>query len=223
VIAPASSLTRSRHRGERGLTLIELIVSMALTAVLAGAIAAVFAIGLRLLGPGGPTDRLSGAHDLMVFEQTLGKDGSRAACVQVGATKKGSCANGYIQVSGCANYSTLACFGWPQVSDSTCHVAKYTTSGPDSSHLAVTRTEFSVAGVVASQVSLVHLTTTKDTVKVTATFGPISGPWTPPLSVAITPTTNGLTSEPTTTLTLHPVASDPAGSASQITSGGSPC
>src|SRR5437660_8874513 len=72
-----------RHRHELGLTLIEMIVSIAVLIIVGGAMAGAFGIGYHVVAKGGPSDRLTGAHDFMVLEQQLGKDGARAACAQV--------------------------------------------------------------------------------------------------------------------------------------------
>lgn len=164
------SAERTQRPGEHGFTLIEVIVSIAILAIAAGAIAAAFTAGLHAFAPGGARDRLAGAKDLSVLEQLLGRDGARAACITAQDPTSGSfivygqtsstCATttGYGKVPGCtsAPFATL-CLAWPQLGtsgpaflDSTCHIAVYTAGAPQppatpaASGGIVTRTEYTV-------------------------------------------------------------------------------
>lgn len=249
MVSGSKSAFRDRRSAERGFTLIELIVSIAILAIISGAIAGVFTVGLRVLSPGGPTARLSGAHNLMVFEQSLGQDAARAACIQAGTAAGtafgpyGSCAdaNGYAEVAGCS--AAALCFGWPDVSDAglspagpSCHVAVYTTSGSQPS-LTVTRTEYRaspgapLATIGTSPINRPDAgSPSTNTVNVQiGAPGTAAAPggytWVRSLPVTITATgvTSGQFSQ---LLELHPVATDPAGAAASITSagaGGRPC
>jgi prepilin-type N-terminal cleavage/methylation domain-containing protein len=216
-----------RHAREQGLTLIELSVSLAILAIIAGAIAAAFSVGLRVMAKGGPQDRLAGAHDLASLEQVLGRDGSRAACIKVlGATVYGhaTCSSTFNQVAGCSAANSL-CFAWPQFDGAvwSCHVASYSAISATVGGM-VARAEFSGASTTST------IPETVDTVIVTSTVGPsdvvtVSDgtpsppyPWLRSLHISIQAT--GVSKQQfSQALTLHPVASDPGGGAA----GSGPC
>jgi prepilin-type N-terminal cleavage/methylation domain-containing protein len=227
-----------RREGEGGFTLIEAIVSMSVLALIASALGAVYTVALRTIGSGAqsactasggcPSNRLAAAHDVSVFEQLLGQDGARAACIWVpslGATKYGSCSVGFSKVTQCS--SAAVCFGWPQVSTSACHVAVYSTTGTGTT-LAIKRTEYSVpvsSGVVAA---FVATPVTAGTVAVAfpsggfkATLDPDGHMWVRTLTAQVTPT--GITNGQAQTIALHPLSTDPDGGASAITTHGNPC
>jgi prepilin-type N-terminal cleavage/methylation domain-containing protein len=226
---------RHQHARELGFTLIELIVSLAILAIIAGAIAATFSVGLRVLARGGPQDRLAGAHDLATLEQVLGRDAARAACIQIqgGATVYGraspssgpcSSATGYGKVGGCSTAPATFCFAWPQYTSPnwSCHVAVYTTASQ-----IIMRTEYAVPiGAGASAVSSIPETADTVTLQIgtlsTVTVSDGNYPWLRTLPVNIKAT--GVGKNPfSQALALHPVASDPGGSAAGVTSSGSPC
>lgn len=210
------------RRSQRGFTLIETLVSLAILTVIGGVIAATYSVGLKALGAGGAEDRLAGAHDQEVFEQLLGKDAARAACIQVsGGTKYGSCSAGLAHATiTTACSSAVVCIGWPQVSESSCHVAVYrVTSG------VARRQEYRVAAnetVTPYANNLITTDTVSLLISVTTTSAPSGGAWVGSLTIAIT-NTGVAKGVPTDTLVLHPLASDPAGPAAAITGSGPPC
>ncbi len=233
---------------EQGFTLIEILVSLSILAIIAGAIAAAFSVGLATLTPGGPQARLAGAHDLAFLEQILGKDGARAACITVNSSVYGqtptTCASttGYGQTACAAGGPALLCFAWPVLGtqgpnflDSSCDIAVYTTQPPPTppplpSDVMVTRTESLVSmSLVKSSVGTTHVDRF-DTIQfqVGAALPPSYKPpgetyfWlrSLPITIAATGVTKGAFSQ---TLNLHPVAGDPDGAAAAITSKGSPC
>jgi prepilin-type N-terminal cleavage/methylation domain-containing protein len=228
-----NTVVRHRHARERGLTLIEVLVSLAILAMIAGSIAATFSVGIRVLARGGPQDRLAGAHDMATLEQVLGRDAARAACIQIqgAATVYGrtspssgpcSSATGYSKVGGCS--AATFCFAWPQYASPnwSCHVAVYTTVNQ-----IITRTEYAVPiGSTATAIS--SIPESADTVILqvgalsTITVSDGNYPWLRTLPVNIKAT--GVSKNPfNQTLALHPVASDPGGSAAGLTTSGSPC
>jgi prepilin-type N-terminal cleavage/methylation domain-containing protein len=231
---PASA----RRNLERGFTLIEAVVSMAVLALIASALGAVYTVALRTIGSGAqsacmaaggcPANRIAAAHDVSVFEQLLGQDGARAACIWVpsfGATTYGSCSAGFSKVTQCS--SAAVCFGWPQVSTSACHVAVYSATGTGTT-LAIKRTEYAVP--LSSGVSAAVFATpvTAGTVAVAfpaggfkATLDPDGHMWVRTLTAQVTPT--GITNGQAQTITLHPISTDPDGGASAITTAGNPC
>lgn len=228
----------ARRDLERGFTLIEAVVSMSVLALIAAALGAVYTVALRTIGSGAqsactasggcPSNRLAAAHDVSVFEQLLGQDGARAACIWVpslGATKYGSCSAGFGKVTQCS--SAAVCFGWPQVSTSACHVAVYSTTGTGTA-LVVKRTEYAVP--VSTGVSAAFFATpvTAGTVAVAfpsasfkATLDPDGHMWVRTITAQITPT--GITNGQAQTIALHPLSTDPDGGASAITTAGNPC
>jgi len=154
------NLARQGRPGEHGFTMIETLVSLALLALIAGVLGTVYTVGLRALAPGGPNARLGGADDFMVLEQTLGRDGSRAGCIQIQGgtvygqtgstcTTTGATTTGFGKVALFCGTAVL-CFGWPQESGPSgtptwsCHVAVYIATGT-SPKLTIRRTEYSVA------------------------------------------------------------------------------
>lgn len=216
-----------RRRHESGFTLIEVIVSMTILAIIGGAIAAIFSVGLEVLRPGGPQARLLGSHDLMVLEQALGKDGARAACVQTPAsnTPYGSCRNGFAKLHAAGDCpSADLCFGWPQIADSSCHVAVYAIG----SNTTALRTEYAVSSsgsvsTPAASLPLAREVAVNIQVGVVAAVTPPGETYSWVRAIPVSITTVGVTKGPSETLVLHPIATDPAGSASAITSAGNPC
>lgn len=215
---------RSAHTAESGLTLIEVIVSLVILAIVTGAVAGVFFVSFKAVAPSGPQARLFGAHDLTILEQSLGRDAARAACIDVstggGSNPFGSCINGFATIQtwaaahgtpNCAaNPPSTLCIGWVQVSDLSCHVAVYPNGTSDG-----TRTEYSVVGsATPTLVSAVPLAREQH-VRIT----PGNPYYTPPpgeayqwiRSLPVTIASVGVTSGPAQVLALQPVATDPNG------------
>ena len=213
--------TRRQKRSQQGLTLIEVIVSIVILTIIGGVVAAIYGIGLKAVAPTGPQGRLLGAHDLEILEQTLGQDGARAACIQVppGGTRYGSCSHGFASVAGanCPSGTTL-CIGWPVVSDGSCHVAVYTVG----SNVTATRAEYK-GGTLLGSVPLARDAPVNMVVgtPVTGTPAGESYNWVKSLPITITSTVG--TNPPSQTLTLQPVATDPAGANNALSGGAVPC
>jgi prepilin-type N-terminal cleavage/methylation domain-containing protein len=231
---PASA----RRDRERGFTLIEAVVSISVLGLMMAAVAAAYTLALRTIGTratstcpasaGCPADRLAAAHDVSVFEQLLGQDGARAACIWVpslGATKYGSCSAGFTKVTNCSTASV--CVGWPQVSTSSCHVAVYSTTGSGTT-LLIKRTEYSVpvssgvaAPVFATRVTAGTVGLAFPSSGFKTTLDPDGHLWVRTLTVQIKPT--GISNGQVQTVALHPYSTDPDGGASAITTQGNPC
>jgi prepilin-type N-terminal cleavage/methylation domain-containing protein len=220
---------RDRHHSQGGFTLIEVVVSIALLAIIGGVMGAAYSVGLKAFAKGGTTDRFAGAGDQMVFEQLLGKDVTRASCIQYsGGTQYGSCGAGFANATiatACSGSGTL-CVAWPQsiaTPPPTCHVAVYTTASNK-----VRRQEYTAPQSAGIPTSLNSTGVTTDTVSLSVSVQAVTPPsggansWVGSLTVAVTNT--GVSSgQPTDTLVLHPLASDPAGSAANVTSSGRIC
>ena len=219
VMMTASGVRRRRSRAsQRGLTLIEVVVSIAILAIIGGVLAGLFGVGLKALGPTGAQARLLGSHDLTVLEQSLGRDAARAACVEVppggpGHTY-GSCSHGFASVTACA--STSLCLGWVQVSNLTCHVAVYATG----TSISGTRAEYSVAGAAITPLGSVPLAREQPVNIVLGglvTTTPPGESYTWVRSLQATVSAANIANAPSQRLGLHPLATDPAGAAAGIT------
>lgn len=212
------SVLHEARQGEAGLTLIEVLVSIIILSIIAGALASIFQIGLKVVAPNGPQARLLAAHDLTLLEQDLGMDGARAACINVGGTAYGSCVHGFAAVT-CGSGSL--CFGWPQISDGSCHVAVY----PTGTGISATRTEYSVSGGTPTQIGSVPLARVRHidiSVGSAVTTTPPGESYTWVRSLPVTISDSSIANGPSETLAIQPVATDPAGPTSVI-NGATPC
>ena len=218
-----------RHVREGGLTLIEMIVALAIVAVMAGSVGAIFSVGLLTLKPNGTTDRLAGANDFMVLEQQLGRDGGRAACIQLPTgAKYGSCSSGhgygnFLSAPGCTN---SLCLAWPQLSDGSCQVALYNVG----SKVIVSRALYVVNAAGAVSLSLkVQLTSDHADLAVASPLtvaDPSGHTWPREVDIAFTAEGNGNGGFVTfsKTIALHPVSTDPDGATAAVGSNAvSPC
>ncbi len=118
--------------GERGFTLVEVLVSMALLSIIGTVIGVVFSVGMSaILSPGASRDRLASASDAIAIQQLLAQDVHRATCVQVPSSGVyGSCAaeTPSSQFDGQCTSSEL-CIEWPDLATpGQCDMALYTLS-----------------------------------------------------------------------------------------------
>jgi hypothetical protein len=226
--------------------MVETLVSLALLALISGVLATVYTVGLKALAPGGPSARLGGASDFMLLEEALGRDGSRAGCIQIQGgtvygqttstcTTTGASTTGFGKVESSCSTAVL-CFAWPQESGApgtptwSCHVAVYAATGV-SPKFTIRRTEYSVAlgagsaspaGTVALTTDPVNLQLPPQSGNLQTATAPGGYSWVRSLPVKITAT--GVTrGQFTQALALHPVATDPDSTSSAITASGSPC
>jgi prepilin-type N-terminal cleavage/methylation domain-containing protein len=223
------------HARQRGLTLTEVLVSIAMLAIIGAVVGVAFVAGLKAFGNGTfgnshTQDRLAGAHDEMAFEQLLSRDVSRSGCVWIPAsTKYGSCAQGFAN-SGVTNSCSgaILCLGWPQWlvagSSWTCEVAVYSQDA-SKSPTVVRRQEYSspssgsgFAAVTGGGVSTDPVTAS---ISLQTTTAPSGQPWVASLTASLTGT-GVIANRPVATLVMRPVAVDPAGSTAAIGTGGNP-
>ena len=240
----------TRRNGAAGFTLVEVIVAMALVALIAAAIGGAFDISYRVVAPGQAQDRLAGAHDQQRFEQNLGQDLSRAACVKVGGsgTAYGSCFQGFasnaVVSAACGAAKLIVCVGWPDVAQSSCHIAAYTASNL----VSVVGGTLDVTGLVKRQEyrvpflgakpDLTGSNVTTDMVALAVSVPAASGSlsvlnkpegtywWVRTLYATVTAVGTSkapLSNTPAQPLTLHPLSTDPAGQSANITASGPPC
>ena len=126
-----ASTMLSRRRGERGFTLIEVLVSIAILAIIFGSVAAAVQAGVRALGAGGAGARLTGSHDVIALEQQLGADIARADCIATPSQSTPS-AGSSCSVSGfptTCGTNFLLCIAWyapsTVLTTPTCHTITY--------------------------------------------------------------------------------------------------
>lgn len=223
--------SRDRHHGQRGFTLVEMLVTISILTVVVGVIGAAYGVGLKIISPGGARDRLAGVHDQMTFEKLLGRDVSRASCILVpGSPGWGSCAHGFanatVQDLGHCGGARL-CVAWPQVSDLSCHVAAYSVSTSGLTKGEVLRNEYAVSpagvllGVSARGVTTKGQPVVGLTITAATAASPTGGTWVSLLTVVVRST--GLANPPTGTLQLRPLVTDPAGPGASIGATGPPC
>ena len=222
---------RGHHRGQHGFTLVEVIVSIILLAIIGSAIGATVSIGFRvLLAPGSSNDRLAGAHDQMALEQVLANDVGRAACIVApvtgDSTAYGSCGQGFTSATPPGTCSAaLLCIGWVVFADGNpesglCQVAAYTSGAA-----FIARSEYAGGSLVSAD------RVTTDPARIAAgpspslaTFTASSGEsWISSLTLRIT--SNGVPAQqnpPNGVFQLRPLAADPAGSIADISQSGTP-
>lgn len=119
------------RQGEAGVTLIELVVSMAILALIGASIAGAFAIGFRTVGTGQSPAKLTGSNDVLAFEQQIGRDINRAVCLSAPsqtAIPTGGCLSSVSKPAGstCGPAGTyLLCLAWYQGGSPTCHTVTF--------------------------------------------------------------------------------------------------
>ena len=101
---------RRRLRAQRGMTLVELLVSLSILALVGVALTAAVDVGLRTLGAGGVPDRLRASGAAMAVEHALGEDVARAGCVVTPAAVLGACPAA--MPAFCISGSPI-CLAWP--------------------------------------------------------------------------------------------------------------
>jgi prepilin-type N-terminal cleavage/methylation domain-containing protein len=198
---------RSLRRDEHGMTLIELLVSVALLALLTGAVAAAVSIGYRTFGPGGVTDRQQVATDVSVVQKSIATDIDRASCVVIphspAALVYGGCDGSYVQ-SDCT--AAVLCVGWPDFTSgvASCRVAVYQSVSSQ-----VWRQDF----IKTAAQTRAHLGgnpqgTSPLTVSAAA-IPTVAGSWVKAVAVTITSGNTKLKNPPGGTYSPAPVVSDP--------------
>lgn len=208
---------RSIRVSERGLTLVELLVSLAILAIIVTSIGIAFDVGIRTFGAGGAGDRTAAAQDIRLFENRLGADVARAVCLVTPANggPLGNCtALSFPTASSCTG--DYICIAFPQPSapppptSSTyfCHRVTYAFSA--AAPAGVVRTE-----TFGGSTSVTHITLDAITF---AAGGGISvqppaapdGPWATVNIRLIKSANPGLSTAPTGSVQFVPLATLPA-------------
>lgn len=217
-VSAAVNPPRRQHRRQLGLTLIEMLVTIAILATIGGSIAGAFAIGLKILAPGNAQARLTGSHDLLAFERQIGADVARADCLAApGQTSlpSGGCAASVQKTPSTCVTGYVLCLAYSVPGSATCHTITYSQLAND----VLTRTD-SKSGITARF--------TTGGLMVTPTWTPVATTnngynWTKQVVVAVTQqgTPRAPTSHPSAaTYRLVPLVADPK---SPVSGGTSPC
>lgn len=205
---------RSRHRGARGMTIVELLVSISILATIGGALGGAFAAGLHVLAPTGAQARLVGSHDLLGVEAHLSADIARASCLDNGGSSEtipsGGCTASAFPAK-CGPQPYQLCIAWYSPGDQSCHTVIYAykfyfENVPKLADRMIVRVDRSTN-------ALVQLTT--DAMDITASWKSVATSsnhdWT--REVSLTLTQAGAAAIPVTSLFIAaPLSADPASS-----------
>jgi prepilin-type N-terminal cleavage/methylation domain-containing protein len=132
---------RRRLRAQRGMTLVELLVSLSILAIVGLALTAAVDVGVRILGAGGVPDRLRASGDALAVERSVGADVSRAGCVVTPSAALGACPAA--MPAFCTAGSPI-CLAWPDPAGG-CDTVRYRLAGG-----VLRRDSLTAAGVAGS-------------------------------------------------------------------------
>ena len=193
------------------MTLIELLVSISILAVVGGVLAGAIDVGIHSLERGGAGDRIANTRDVAAFEQLLSVDAGRASCVAQPGTNTltgyGRCSTLTVARFPQCNNSSQAflCVSWPNWSANQCHVAVYSAT-----NTTITRTEYAGTGLLTSRRVATVGDVVSATLNVTASTPASGKQWTSLVTVTIKPASGTSTSNPLVgNFAFHPLATDP--------------
>jgi prepilin-type N-terminal cleavage/methylation domain-containing protein len=190
--------------GERGFTLIEVLVSLALLSIVGILVGVIFSVGMRsLLAPGASQDRLAAASQTITVQQLLSGDVDRATCIGYLPSASGGWGNcdtarpfgGNCALSGAAVESVL-CLTWPDLTRTgECSVVVYQISPG-----RVSRSEW-LGGIAAGSTAY----------PVEASIHPQLDYWPVDLEVSLTSADAHLANPPVVAFDPRPLATQPWG------------
>lgn len=220
--------SRCGRRGERGVTLIELLVSLAILALIGVSISGAFAVGFRLLGTGGAQAQLTGNSDVMALEQQLGRDINRAVCLaapsQTSIPQPGCGSSVNRSPSTCGSASYVLCLAWYQPGATDCHTVVY-KQAPGNTNLIRSDTDAGAGTTTQAQISAgdytPQATWSATTTAASATGAPASYKWTYKVTVAFTQVGPRLLHPVTASIQLAPLSMDPV--SPSLAGGFNPC
>jgi prepilin-type N-terminal cleavage/methylation domain-containing protein len=207
---------RRARSGQSGFTLVELLVSVIILALIGVSIAAAFTVGFHVLGNRGDQVALAGSNDVLAFEQQLGRDIARADCLAAsGQTTIPIYATG---VRGCQhsvnNSPTVCqpsgyqlCLSWYLPGSKPCHTITYKGGSGFVNRVDTLVDPLTGTTTKNTQISTGDLSLSASwTPTATATSG---NTWTTLVSVQVTQLLAGARNPVSTTFRVVPMVDDP--------------
>jgi prepilin-type N-terminal cleavage/methylation domain-containing protein len=190
---------RTARAQQRGFTLVEALVSLALLAVMGVALGLVTNLGFRtLMAPGAASDRFAAVSGQMALAELLPLDVHQATCLEVpqlSLVPSGNC--GPLFATRCSP-SALLCTEAFDPQSAECRLAVYVSSPAN----GVSRTVWANGSQQTVQVAA-------SPVRVRASIANPSGSWFGELDLSIASVAPSLSNPPTTVLELQPLSTNP--------------
>ncbi len=172
VVVPRA--TSPRRRGERGFTLIEVLITLSILGIIGAVIPAAMSVGIRTLGTKETQGHLTASHDVLSLQKALADDLSRATCISNGTTQVPQsplCIS--LPSSSCSGTGLILCVGFRDIAGSgSCHLDVYRQqTNAANGQASIVRNESVAASgglISASNVTVLGGGTTVQTASITA-------------------------------------------------------